>query len=737
MANDSISSYNKYVFSIKDPDSIFSVSQGEVLCVKGEEGALVIRSALLDVSLSHMKRMGIFDHSFQIPSIIKKWKSERIFLRADEITVEGIFYAFDVRDSIKNIAPDATFGEVTGLRSSLVSYLRQSGSYQCDSEACTLQETNLELIIKNTVSLNDAADELLYVVVEEYESKDRITERFDDYLLWKLREERKRGVRRVVIDRSLERLGEDIQDEDLLRGKKSLGVVLGSIPSSTESLHEKLETSCREAIAESAVASRVVLYVFTRGVDTEGFVYLSHAQLSASLTCVTCNRSFSFRETRHTPGEAILEECTEKSESSVEEYTFPELHVDTFALRHLSQSIGEIQTKCFHQLPEEAAKKIEKYKVSGLDSIPLSLPWSELTDYQKMMCYLSRFDAQNLEGYVFIIDTSIISRSFYEDFYTSIKAVKRQGAIVILLHADEIMKENVFKIEGHRVFDFRQGRFCEEKYGATSKGKVKHISCNEEVRRTVSAFSGNDCNGGIVRIDARVPVPSGGTSPSVYASLTGSQMLLRGKNPNLFLALGIKGTVFSCDVQMLVDTVGIFGETVSLFSKTLKARVDGVDNSDFHPGGSLSCSICMGKGYFLEESILGYQVADICLHCKGTSLSEKSDRYQSMGVTMSDLLQMKIAEVLKILEGERVFHQRLSILNHFELGSIPLGTFFFSLQKKDKVKFLFSLAAILSESSPIALHAENIFSEITPLQQEYYFELLNPWFSTGRSTLLI
>jgi N-acetylglutamate synthase-like GNAT family acetyltransferase len=739
-----LTSYNKYIFSIKEVDSIFLVSQGDVLFVKGGEGAGLLRSALLDASLSYMKRVGIFDHSFQTPSFIKKRTPERILCRAHEIRIEGILYAFDVRDSINSIAFDKTFGEVTGLHSRLVSYLLEHGSYQCDSTACALQERSLGCRIKDTVPLQDTVHEFLYVVVEEYESKKDEAKGFDDHLLWKLREERNRGAKRVVIDRTLERLGDEIQDEKLLEGAGNLGVVLRTILSSTESLHETLEMACREAMAESTRASKVVLYMFQRSADTGRYEYFNHTQLSEALFCTTCRRSFSFREVRHTPGETILEEVSDKIKCSIDDYTFPELHVDTFTLKSVSQSIGEIVKTCTRHVPEELRKDLAQYISFGLSTVPLSCSWAELTEYQRLMCYLSRLSSQDLVRYVLIIDASVVTRASWDDFFTGVEAVRKNGAIVIILYADEKMIEDVLQRNEYRIFDYIQGRFREDAYCKSAKVIERRVFCDNEKRAaldTVAMFSGMRIEGGIVPNDTQGIVnfkkSLGDTSIYIHASMSGSQVLLRGNAPNLFLPLGVKGTVFTCDRQMIIDALGISGKVVSLFSKTLKARVDGIDDSDFIPGGSLSCSFCEGRGYFSEESILGYLVAEICIHCKGSTLSEKSSKYQSMGVNMSELLQMNISDARKILEGEIVPTCALSILNHFELGSVPLGSFFFSFQKEDKIKFLLSLAAILSESSPIVFHAETLFSEMPTSQKQHYFDLLSPWFSKGKSSLRI
>jgi excinuclease ABC subunit A len=119
--------------------------------------------------------------------------------------------------------------------------------------------------------------------------------------------------------------------------------------------------------------------------------------------------------------------------------------------------------------------------------------------------------------------------------------------------------------------------------------------------------------------------------------------------------------------------IGIWDKIRELFAKQQKARMKNMSAGQFSFHSNGACKGCGGSGYERIFLTSDFFVDKVCQMCHGKRFNEESLSVDYKGKTISDVLEMSIAEAIIFFEGHNNIVKPLRILEQMGMGYLTLG----------------------------------------------------------------
>lgn len=126
------------------------------------------------------------------------------------------------------------------------------------------------------------------------------------------------------------------------------------------------------------------------------------------------------------------------------------------------------------------------------------------------------------------------------------------------------------------------------------------------------------------------------------------------------------------DLMPLAVATGLWKELSELISSSREGKLQGITQEQLkYAQGDIFCNICLGVGKILSSELVAQEllhdpqhlkVALSCSGCGGTGANILSNRYSWLGKSLSKIMHLSVLELHKLLGGESVVSEKLSLL---------------------------------------------------------------------------
>ncbi len=414
----------------------------KVVFVSDMDTAIRLRDHLLLSYLLSAKDEIVLSKPVDFEKKLKSLEQERMLFAKDDELISTDFVVFDLEASSGSLPEFRTLGEASGMLDFLYSSIDSKGEFLCDEPSCKNKKITTEDII--TALVEEPEDEnIVYFIVEEYESENTTVTRTDQTLLWKMREEKQRGVRRFFLN-ELYYTSDDQRDEtSLLKGVGRLGVVRRSVFSGAD-IKKRLLEEVSSHVHSIDKNSQLWIYRCTL-LSSKSVTLNARRALDSVYECSLCKRSFMPHKDKGAAFEKTLRLISDASSDSLSVRCMPEKRYGHLLYSDCLSSLSTITKKLPEVIPKDLNKNLEGLFLAGLDSVPLSEKLSEMDEVHAYLFLLYIFQEKSLDRHLFFLPVDWVEEEQEKIFWKLIASIRRQGASFVFYGGSAEFRKRALK----------------------------------------------------------------------------------------------------------------------------------------------------------------------------------------------------------------------------------------------------------------------------------------------------
>jgi excinuclease ABC subunit A len=413
------------------------------------------------------------------------------------------------------------------------------------------------------------------------------------------------------------------------------------------------------------------------------------------------------------------------------------------------------------QLIENILQKLTALQDLGLGYLQLNRKTGSLSggEYQRTLLGIQMNGG--LSGITYVLDEPGTGLH-PADFPIILKAIDRLKAlgntIVLSDHHQEIIQtaDNIIQLGpksgvqgGEIIYSGKPKKILTKiPFSANSQSNIiqsKETSCLSIKKATANNLKSIDVNFKLNQLNVVCGVSGSGKTSLVRDVLLTSIENKRNINcqtifnrPDKDEVLWIASPKGYANRNIMANYLGLYDEIRKIFSKQESAKRLGFKASDFSFNSKKTqCPICKGQGSINVKLDFLSDVTTVCDACNGARFTKELLKVKYEGYNLSDILNLSIADALKLFSKEKALMQKLDFCNKIGLSYLKLSQKLSELSSGEfqRVKLLRSILSNSIHNQLILFDEPSKGLALTELH--YLFDLFSYLLHNGCTLIVI